>query len=133
MLLSSAQFEREVTGERIRDKIAASKAKSMWMGGPVPLGYEPNGRSLRVVEAEAGTVRTIFRLYLELGSVRKLKEEADQRGLRTKLRPGADIRIRGGRPFSRGHLYRLLASPIYVGRVGHNGDSFEGQHPAVVD
>jgi site-specific DNA recombinase len=133
MLLSFAQFEREVTGERIRDKIAASKQKGMWMGGPVPLGYEPNGRSLKVVEAEAETVRTIFQLYLELGSVRKLKDEADQRGLRTKLRPGADIRIRGGRPFSRGHLYRLLASPIYIGRVGHNGDSFEGQHPAIVD
>ena len=87
MLLSFAQFEREVTGERIRDKIAASKHKGMWMGGPVPLGYEPNGRTLTIHEAEAETVRTLFRLYLELGTVRRVKEEADRRGLTSKLPP----------------------------------------------
>src|SRR5258706_6060048 len=133
MLLSFAQFEREVTGERIRDKIGASKRKGMWMGGPVPLGYEPNGRTLTIHEAEAATVRTVFQLYLELGTVRKLKQEADRRGLISKLRPGANGRLRRGKPFSRGFLYHLLKSPIYIGRVGHNGDSFEGQHPAIVD
>src|SRR5687768_1704350 len=133
MLLSFAQFEREVTGERIRDKIAASKQKGMWMGGPTPLGYEPNGRSLKVQEPDAETVRTLFRLYLELGSVRRLKEEADRRGLISKLRPHWKGRMRGGRPFSRGFLYHLLQSPIYIGRIGHNGGSFEGQHPAIVD
>jgi site-specific DNA recombinase len=133
MLLSFAQFEREVTGERIRDKIGASKRKGMWMGGPTPLGYEPNGRSLKIQEADAETVRTLFRLYLELGSVRRLKEEADRRGLISKLRPHWKGRMRGGRPFSRGFLYHLLRSPIYIGRIGHNGDSFEGQHPAIVD
>src|SRR5258706_12084981 len=119
MLLSFAQFEREVTGERIRDKIGASKRKGMWMGGPVPLGYEPNGRTLTIHEAEAETVRTLFQLYLEVGTVRRLKEEADRRGLRSKRRPGAKGRIGGGGPFSRGHLYHLLKSPIYIGRVGH--------------
>ena len=133
MLLSFAQFEREVTGERIRDKIAASKHKGMWMGGPVPLGYEPNGRTLTIHEAEAETVRTLFALYLELGTVRRVKEEADRRGLKSKLRPDAKGRMRGGRPFSRGHLYHLLKSPIYIGRVGHNAESFEGQHPAIID
>jgi len=128
MLLSFAQFEREVT-ERIRDKIGASKRKGMWMGGPVPLGYEPNGRSLTINESEPQTVRTLFQLYLEHGTVRKLKQEADRQGLLSKLRPDAKGRIRGGRPFSRGHLYHLLKSPIYTGRVGHNAESFEGQHP----
>jgi site-specific DNA recombinase len=133
MLLSFAQFEREVTGERIRDKIGASKRKGMWMGGPVPLGYEPNGRTLTIHEAEAHTVRTLFQLYLELGTVRRLKQEVDRRGLKSKLRPDAKGRICGGRPFSRGHLYHLLKSPIYIGRVGHNAVSFEGQHPAIID
>jgi site-specific DNA recombinase len=133
MLLSFAQFEREVTGERIRDKIAASKQKGMWMGGPTPLGYEPNGRSLKIQEADAETVRTLFRLYLELGSVRRLKDEADRQGMTSKLRPHWKGRMRGGRPFSRGFLYHLLQSPIYIGRIGHNGDSFEGQHPGIVD
>jgi hypothetical protein len=133
MLLSFAQFEREVTGERIRDKIAASKQKGLWMGGPVPLGYAAHGRTLTIREEEAETIRTLFQLYLELGTVRRLKQEADRRALKTKLRPDADARMGGGRPFSRGHLYRVLANPIYVGRIGHNGDSYHGQHPAIVD
>jgi DNA invertase Pin-like site-specific DNA recombinase len=83
MLLSFAQFEREVTGERIRDKIAASKKKGMWMGGFVPLGYEPDGRRLAINDAEAEIVRTVVRLYLERGNVRRVKEEADRLGLTT--------------------------------------------------
>jgi site-specific DNA recombinase len=133
MLLSFAQFEREVTGERIRDKIAASKRKGLWMGGHVPLGYEPEGRTLRIHEAEAKTVRTVFRLYLELGSVRRVKEEADRRGLTTKRRPGAGGRMRGGRPLSRGHLYHLLKNPLYVGRIPHKGEAYEGNHPPILD
>jgi DNA invertase Pin-like site-specific DNA recombinase len=133
MLLSFAQFEREVTGERIRDKIAASKQKGLWMGGHVPLGYEPDGRTLTVVEAEAETVRTLFRLYLELGTVRRVKEEADRRGLTTKVRPSASQLMRGGRPLSLGHIHYLLSNPLYVGRVPHNGESYEGQHPAIVE
>jgi site-specific DNA recombinase len=133
MLLSFAQFEREVTGERIRDKIAASKRRGLWMGGPVPLGYDPNGRTLVPVDAEAETIRTLFRLYLELGSVRRVKEEADRIGLSTKVRTGAGRRMRGGRPLSRGHIHHLLTNPLYIGRVPHNGDSYEGQHPAIID
>jgi DNA invertase Pin-like site-specific DNA recombinase len=133
MLLSFAQFEREVTGERIRDKIAASKRKGMWMGGYVPLGYEASGRTLTIHEEEAETVRTVFGLYLELGTVRRVKEEVDRRGMTTKLRLGAGGRMRGGQPFSRGHLYHLLSNPLYVGRIAHNGETFEGQHPAIID
>ncbi|MCH7644862.1 MAG: recombinase family protein, partial [Myxococcales bacterium] len=133
MLLSFAQFEREVTGERIRDKIAASKRKGLWMGGHVPLGYEPDGRTLVINEAEAETVRTIFRLYLELGTVRKVKEEADRLGLSTKLRAGKGKRMGGGRPFSRGHIYHLLSNPLYVGRIAHRGEHHEGRHPPIID
>jgi len=133
MLLSFAQFEREVTGERIRDKIAASKRKGLWMGGYVPLGYEADGRTLKIVESEAETVRTIFRLYLELGNVRLVKEEAGRMGLRSKARLGADEKMRGGGSLGRGHIYRLLNSPIYIGYVPHKGERYEGQHPAIVD
>jgi len=133
MLLSFAQFEREVTGERIRDKIAASKRKGLWMGGNVPLGFEPDGRTLVIVEAEAKTVRTLFRLYLELGAVRQVKHEADRIGLMTKVRQGVGQRMLGGRPFSRGHIYRLLSNPLYIGRIAHKGESYEGQHPAIID
>src|SRR5262247_381552 len=130
MLRSFAQFEREVTGERIRDKIGASKRKGMWMGGPVPLGYEPNGRTLRIQEEEAETVRTVFQRYLELGSVRRVKEEADRRGLVSKRRPGCKV-MRGGRSLSRGTLYNLLGNPLYAGRVRHEGKTYDGQHPAI--
>jgi hypothetical protein len=127
MLLSFAQFEREVTGERIRDKIAASKRKGLWMGGNVPLGYEPEGRTLVIVEPEAKTVRTLYRLYLELGTVRRVKDEADRIGLRTKVRQGVNQRMLGGRPLSRGHIYRLLSNLLYIGRIAHRGESYEGQ------
>jgi len=133
MLLSFAQFEREVTGERIRDKIAASKAKGMWMGGFVPLGYEPDGRTLVINEPEAETVRRIFRLYLELGTVREVKEAADELGLVTKLRETSEGHMRGGRPLSRGYIYKLLGNPLYAGRISHKGKVYPGQHPAIID
>ena len=133
MLLSFAQFEREVTGERIRDKIAASKRKGLWMGGNVPLGFEPDGRTLVIVEAEAKTVRTLYRLYLELGTVGRVKDEADRVGLTTKVRQGVGQRMLGGRPLSRGHIYRLLSNPLYIGRIAHRGESYEGQHSAIID
>ena len=133
VLLSFAQFEREVTGERIRDKIAASKKKGLWMGGLVPLGYDRKDRTLVISEPEAETVRTLFRLYRELGTVRRLKEEADRRGLRTKRRPQASGKVIGGGPFTRGHLYQLLSNPLYAGEVRHKGATYPGQHPAIVD
>ena len=190
MLLSFAQFEREVTGERIRDKIAASKRKGMWMGGFVPLGYEPDGRTLTINEEEARTVRKVFQLYLELGNVRHVKQAADDLGLTTKVRrsiadkagtdeaaappegdyPGGAVidaptgatsdtgrqavsrreRVRmglgrqekdspvakrsaGGRPLSRGYIYKLLGNPLYVGCIAHKGEIHEGLHPAIID
>jgi DNA invertase Pin-like site-specific DNA recombinase len=133
MLLSFSQFEREVTGERIRDKIAASKRKGLWMGGYVPLGYEPDGRTLAINEAEAKTVRAVFRLYLELGTVRKVKTEADRLRLTTKVRAGQGKRMGGGRPLSRGYIYHLLGNPLYIGRIAHQGEHHEGRHPPIID
>jgi DNA invertase Pin-like site-specific DNA recombinase len=133
VLLSFAQFEREVTGERIRDKIAASKKKGMWMGGNVPLGYDANERTLVINPAEAETVRRIFALYRELGCVRRVKEEADRLGLRTKCSTTANGTERGGKPFSRGHLYTLLSNPIYTGQIAHKGELHPGQQPALID
>src|SRR5713226_5455403 len=112
VLLSFAQFEREVTGERIRDKIAASKKKGMWMGGNIPLGYDASERTLVLNPAEAETVRRIFNLYRELGCVRRVKQEADGLGLRTKCTRTGNGTEHGGKPFSRGHIYGLLANPI---------------------
>src|ERR1700760_944060 len=117
VLLSFAQFEREVPGERIRDKIAASKQKGLWMGGNPPLGYNANGRTLIVNPAEAEIVRRIFDLYQDLGSVRQVKDEADRLGLRTKRSTTADGAERGGKPFSRGHLYSVLSNPVYTGQI----------------
>ena len=133
VLLSFAQFEREVTSERIRDKIAASKQKGMWMGGAVPLGYDAVNRKLRINAEEAKTVRLLFELYLKLGSVRRLQEECQRLGLRTKLRTMLDGRQSGGTAFSRGHLYRILSNPIYIGRIPHRGRSYEGEHDAIID
>src|SRR5436309_10087257 len=104
VLLSFAQFEREVTGERIRDKIAASKKRGMWMGGVSPLGYECRDHKLSVIPGEAETVRHIYNRYRELGGVRRVKEEADRLRLRTKCRTAANGAERGGKRFSRGHL-----------------------------
>src|SRR4051794_26280886 len=133
VLLSFAQFEREVTGERIRDKIAASKKKGMWMGGNVPLGYDADERTLVINSAEAETVRRIFALYRELGCVRRVKEEADRLGLRTKCRTAANGAERGGKPFSRGHLYTLLSNPIYTCQIAHRSQLHPGQQPALID
>src|SRR5467141_2242040 len=133
VLLSFAQFEREVTGERIRDKIAASKQKGMWMGGNVPLGYDASERTLIINPAEAGIVQRIFALYRKLGCVRRVKEEADRLGIRTKCSTTANGTERSGKPFSRGHLYGLLANPIYTGRIAHKGRLYPGQHPALID
>src|SRR5205823_8243449 len=115
--------EREVTGERNRDKIAASKKKGMWMGGNPPLGYDWCDRKLVLNPSEAGTVRRLFALYLELGSVRRVKEVADQLGLGTKHRIVKGL-PQGGRPFSRGHIYKLLSNPIYTGRIAHKGQLY---------
>jgi site-specific DNA recombinase len=133
VLLSFAQFEREVTGERIRDKIAASKKQGMWMGGNVPLGYDACERTLVINPAEAETVRRIFALYHDLGCVRRVKEEANHLGLRTKCITAVNGTERGGKPFSRGHIYGLLSNPIYTGRIAHKGELYPGQHPALID
>jgi len=132
MLLSFAQFEREVTGERIRDKIAASKRKGMWMGGPVPLGYEVENRKLIVNEQEAGLVCHIMQRYLALGSVVALAVELDRTGYRTKVQARASGPHRGGCLFRRGTLYHLLSNPIYLGKIVHKGEVFAGEHPAIV-
>ncbi len=133
MLLSFAQFEREIAGERIRDKIAASKAKGMWMGGNVPLGYDVKDRKLIVNPAEAETVRMIFRRYAELGSVRLLAEELAGLAIVSKRRQGAGVVLAGGNRFSRGALYTLLQNPIYRGEIGHQGKVYPGQHEAIVE
>jgi DNA invertase Pin-like site-specific DNA recombinase len=133
MLLSFAQFEREIAGERIRDKIAASKAKGMWMGGNVPLGYHVKERKLIVNDAEAETVRMIFQRYAELGSVRLLGHELDRLGVVSKRREGAGGVLAGGNRFARGALYTLLQNPIYRGEIGHQGKVYPGQHDAIVD
>ena len=132
VLLSFAQFEREVTGERIRDKIAASKRKGIWMGGLVPLGYEVRDRQLVINEAEAATVRRIFTRYCELGSVRLLKEELDRNGVRSKIRVSKNGVESGGQAFSRGALYTLLRNPIYVGEIRHKGVRHLDQHALIV-
>src|SRR5262245_42684227 len=133
MLLSFAQFEREIAGERIRDKIAASKAKGMWMGGNVPLGYDVKDRKLIVNEAEAVTVRMIFRRYAELGSVALLKAELDRTGIVSKRREGASGVLSGGKRFSRGALYLMLQNRLYRGEVAHKEKIYPGQHEAIID
>ena len=132
MLLSFAQFEREVTAERIRDKVAASKRKGLWMGGRVPLGYEKDERTLRINEAEAETVRTLYALYRKHGTLRQVKAEADRLRLRTKRRFAADGTRTGGLPFRRGHLHCLLTNPLYAGRIRHQRRVYEGQHPSII-
>ena len=133
VLLSFAQFEREVTAERVRDKIAASKAKGMWMGGVVPIGYRAEARSLQPVPEEAALVQRIFARYLALGSVHRLKAELDGAGLRTPERRHRDGSCSGGAAFSRGKLYALLANPLFIGRIRHHQEVHPGQHPAIVD
>ena len=136
VLLSFAQFEREVTGERIRDKIAASKARGMWMGGVPPLGYdipEPGSRTLRVNDAEAATVRHIFARYLALGSVHALQRELHAGGIVSKRHTTLAGRTTGGATFSRGALFHLLHNRIYLGRIVHKDQVHAGAHSAIVD
>lgn len=133
MLLSFAQFEREVTAERIRDKIAASKAKGMWMGGTPPLGYEPNGRSLATVDDHAAIVRDIYRRYLDLGNVRLVADALSRGGVRTPLRVSKAGRTYGGCRFTRGHISAILRNPIYAGDIAHRGQVHAGQHPPIID
>jgi len=133
MLLSFAQFEREVTGERIRDKIAASKRKGMWMGGYVPLGYDANGRTLAINVAEAESIRMLYRLYLRVGNVRLVKQEADRLKIVTKRRLRTSGIETGGYPLSRGHIYKLLSNALYLGQIVHKGAAHTGQHPAIID
>ena len=133
VLLSFAQFEREVAGERIRDKIAASKKKGMWMGGLPPLGYDVRDRKLVVNQEEAKTVLHIFRRYVELRSVRALKVELDAAGIRSKRRTFADGTVYGGHKLSRGALYLMLQNRIYRGEITHKGNAYPGEHKAIVD
>lgn len=133
MLLSFAQFEREVTAERIRDKIAASKARGMWMGGHPPIGYRPDGRSLAIVEEHAAIVRHIFDRYCALANVRLLADELEEKGTLSPVRVTAGGRAFGGRPFSRGQLYKMLANALYIGRIEHGAKTYAGSHEPIVD
>jgi site-specific DNA recombinase len=132
VLLSFAQFEREVTGERIRDKIAASKRKGMWMGGRVPVGYTVKDQKLLVHTAEADQVKKIFRLYLKFGCVAKLKARLDHDGVKSKERLSASGVKSGGMSYSRGALYTLLQNRIYLGKIPHRDATYAGEHDAII-
>ena len=133
VLLSFAQFEREVTGERIRDKIAASKQKGFWMGGIAPLGYDVCDRRLIINAGEAAIVRQIYQRYMELGCVRLLRNELDGCGMVSKVRISRRGVKSGGKSFSRGALYELLSNPIYIGEIRHRRQRYPGRHQAIVD
>jgi site-specific DNA recombinase len=133
VLLSFAQFEREVTGERIRDKIAASKAKGMWMGGYPPLGYAARDRSLVIVPEEAERVRYIYSRYLELGSVGALAVDLAAAGVRSKRHVSAKGEERGGTPFSHGALFHMLRNRIYLGEIVHKKAAYPGQHEPIIE
>jgi hypothetical protein len=133
VLLSFAQFEREVTSERIRDKIAASKRKGLWVGGPLPLGYEMKDGKIAVVEDEAERVRLIYRRYLELGGVNALVRDLREKDVRTKTRPRATGATHGGIPFERGSLFYLLRNRFYIGEVKYKGEILPGEQPAIME
>ena len=133
VLLSFAQFEREVIGERIRDKIAASKKKGMWMGGVPPLGYGAQDHKLVMIDSEADAVRLIFRRYAGLGSVRLLQAELEACGIRSKSWTSASGRLVGGKPFSRGALYLMLQNHTYLGKIVHKGQFHPGEHTPIID
>ena len=133
VLLSFAQFEREVTGERIRDKIAASKRKGMWMGGVVPAGYELQDRQLIINSVEADQIRYIYKQYLDLDCVSKLQTHLESRGIRSKQRMSKRGRVSGGVVYSRGALYEMLKNRIYLGEITHKDAVHEGLHEAIVD
>ncbi|PAQ06756.1 recombinase family protein [Mesorhizobium temperatum] len=132
VLLSFAQFEREVTAERIRDKIAASKKKGMWMGGVVPLGYRVDNRKLAIDETEAQTVRHLFDRYLALKSVRDLVDDVASDGLSARTRQRKDGSVAVTMPFGRGNLYHLLSNPIYIGKIKHKDLIYDGEHEPIV-
>jgi site-specific DNA recombinase len=133
VLLSFAQFEREVTGERIRDKIAASKRKGLWVGGPLPLGYDMQDGKIVVAEDEAERVRLIFRRYLELSGVNALVRDLKERNLRTKKRLLTTGTGRGGIPFERGSLFYLLRNRFYIGEVRYKGEILPGEQPPILE
>ena len=133
VLLSFAQFEREVTAERIRDKFAASKRKGLWMGGRVPLGYDLKERELRVNLAEAKRVRGLYERYLALGCVAKLRAELNAQGLVSKQRLSRRGLASGGVAYSRGALYELLKNRLYLGEITYRGEVYPGQHEAIVE
>jgi site-specific DNA recombinase len=133
VLLSFAQFEREVTSERIRDKITASKRKGLWVGGMVPLGYDTKDRKITVIEAEAERVRSIFRGYLKLGSLNLLMADLRKRGIVTRLRALNSGKTVGGIPFTRGPLAHLLRNRFYVGEVVFKDEILKGEQPAILD
>lgn len=137
VLLSFAQFEREVTAERIRDKIAASKRRGLWMGGNVPLGYEPDGRTLKINEDDARTIRALFAIYLEHASLIETTREAERAGLRSRPRKAlfGDDGAAQGSPslFGRSQIHYILANPVYAGLIRHKNQIHEGQHPAIID
>lgn len=132
VLLSFAQFEREVTGERIRDKVAASKRKGMWMGGTIPLGFTLKERRLWIDPTESKTVRMLFDRYLHLGGVDLLKVELDSKGVKSKARVNKEGKQSGGTPYSRGALYSILRSCTYIGEVSHLGKRYKGEHEGIV-
>jgi site-specific DNA recombinase len=133
VLLSFAQFEREVTGERIRDKVAASKRKGIRMGGPVPLGYDLDNKRLVINNQEAERVRKIFRRYLELGSLGKLLADLRERRIHTKATKRSGGKSRGGIAFTRGPLAYLLKNRVYIGDIVHKEKHFAGEHEAIID
>src|SRR5262249_5058860 len=133
VLLSFAQFEREITSERIRDKIAASKRKGLWVGGMAPLGYDTKERKITVNKAEAETVRTIFRSYLKLGSLNLLMADLHKRRIVTKKRLLKSGKTVGGIPFTRGPLAHLLRNRFYIGEVVFKGETLPGEQPAIID
>jgi DNA invertase Pin-like site-specific DNA recombinase len=133
VLLSFAQFERELSSERVRDKIAASRRKGKWTGGTVPLGYDGKDKKLVINKTEAETVRAIFRLYLELKSFSKLVAELDRRGIVTKRRSTKVAKYQGGIPFTYGPLAYFLKNRVYLGEVHHGGKWFKGEHEAIID
>src|SRR5271170_6724178 len=133
VLLSFAQFEREVIGERVRDKISASKRKGIWVGGPIPLGYATVNKKLVVVPEDAETVRTMFRLYLECGSVGALAEELARRNTMSKVRIFTNGRTRGGGPYSVGALAHFLRNRFSIGEVVYRGETHPGEHASIID
>ena len=133
VLLSFAQFERELTGECIRDKIAASKKLGLWMGGSIPMGYDVQDRELVINRADADNVQRIFDLYLEEGSVAPLVDRLKREGIKTAERVSTKGKRSGGLTFTRGHLYRILQNPVYIGRIPHKDTSYKGKHKPIIN